>query len=258
MATLGEQAVGNIVKMNVGGIPYNFIVVHQGLPETGYSSSCKGTWLLMQDLYEKQKYNMLGGGISTKYTTSDLDTYLNDAFLELFDANVVAAIKTALIPCGSGGLLSAKVFLLSYAELRESLPTNAYVEGAQLEYFKNASGSAAYKALLNGVETAWWTRTFDKSKPSQAYYVSSDGSKLSTAFVSTQYGIRPAMIFPSETAVSDDGMVGVESKSITGSVTIGGVQRELTGKGYINIGGVLRDLSDSQVNIGGVLKSTKG
>jgi hypothetical protein len=52
-------------------------------------------------------------------------------------------------------------------------------------------------------------------------------------------------------------MVG-DSKAITGSVIIGGVQRELTGKGYINIGGVLRDLSDSQTNIGGVLESLKG
>ena len=42
---LGSKASGSIVKLNVGGVATEFLVVHQGLPGPMYDASCDGTWL---------------------------------------------------------------------------------------------------------------------------------------------------------------------------------------------------------------------
>lgn len=51
---LSSKAVGSIVKLKVGGVAKNFIVVHQGRPSSVYDTSCDGTWLLMEDCYENR------------------------------------------------------------------------------------------------------------------------------------------------------------------------------------------------------------
>ena len=56
-AQLGSKAVGSIVKLKVGGAAKEFIVVHQGKPSSIYDESCKGTWLLMKDIYENRKWH---------------------------------------------------------------------------------------------------------------------------------------------------------------------------------------------------------
>lgn len=268
MATLGEQAVGSIVKLNVNGTPWNFIVVQQGLPSTMYGSSCDGTWLLMQDIYITMAY--VNSATGNDYAKSKINAYLNTDFIALLDSNVRDAIKQAKIPyrpgagtgsdvaSGADGL-AVHVFLLSG---RETGVTSSQLpeDGKMLEYFVGASNSKRI-AYLNGTATAWWLRT-----PNYRYNtvacISVSGSHVSHATNQTaSYGIRPALILPYNAIVTDglvDGTIVAASKAITGNVTIGGVQRELTGAGYINIGGVLRDLSDSQVNIGSILKSLKG
>ena len=262
MATLGSQAVGSIVKLNVNGTARNFIVVHQGLPSTAYDSSCDGTWLLMEDVYEKRAWD----SSTTDYENSDIHSYLNNTFINLFDSDIKSVIKQVKIPyrkgstgttvnSGSSGL-STKVFLISYTEIGFSGHTYEVIEGAVLSYFNGADESKRF-AKLNGSNYDWFTRT-----PVGIYYydvfsVNSGGFLSSTSYDSSR-GVRPALILPAELEVSDDGTVAVPSGAITGSVNIDGVQRELTGKGYINIGGVLHELSDSSVNIGGTLKSSKG
>lgn len=49
--TLGQKAVGSIVKLNVDGTARDFIVVNQGKPLSNYDDSCDGTWLLQKHLY---------------------------------------------------------------------------------------------------------------------------------------------------------------------------------------------------------------
>lgn len=259
MATLGEQAVGSIVKLNVDGVATNFIVVHQGLPGTMYDSSCNGTWLLMEDVYTTS-----GFGESNDYANSNVHSYLNDTFLGLLDSGVRDKIKQVKIPYyngagesgsiaeGSNGL-STKIFILSRMEIGLTLIEGNL--GTFLTYF-NTTDNAVRIAHRNGATVVWWTRSINPSGNKYVYYTTKTGTNTTALYVQN-YGVRPAFVMPPETAISPEGMIG-DSKSITGSVIIGGVQRELTGKGYINIGGVLRDLSDSQVNIGGVLKSLKG
>lgn len=256
MAVLGEKTVGSIVKLNVDGTPWNFIVVQQGLPGTMYDSSCNGTWLLMEDIYVAKRLD--SDSAPDNYSKTEVHTYLQGTFIQLFDDGIQNIIKQVKIPYngknGSKGL-SVKAFLLSYTEVGFNSSSNVLTEGAVLNYFKGAANSKRI-ARLNGSPYEWWLRSKEIS-PGNIFFVLTNGAEDYTSAKYSTHGVRPALIFPPEIAVSSDGMVG-DSKAITGSVIIGGVQRELTGKGYINIGGVLRELSDSQVNIGGILKSLKG
>lgn len=268
MATLGEQAVGNIVKMNVGGVATNFIVVHQGLPGTMYDSSCDGTWLLMEDPYVKKAWDYS----NNDYANSDIHSYLNNTFFDLFSDDIQGIIKQIKIPytngagttgeltTGSNGI-SARVFLLSRAEVGLKSISTANTEGAVLSYFDGA-GDSKRIAYFNGTATYWWLRTPYTNSDTTVVHVRPEGISSGRASNNASTTVRPAIILPSDAIVTDSGLVVgtnvAASKAITGSVTIGGVQRELTGAGYINIGGVIRDLSDAQTNIGGTLKSLKG
>lgn len=263
MATLGEQAVGSIVKLNVNGTARNFIVVEQGLPGSKYDASCDGTWLLMEDLYESRAFD----STNHDYANSDIHSYLNNTFVNLFDSDIKSAIKQVKIPyrAGSGSSntvtsgssgLSAKVFLLSYTEVGFSGSSYAPVEGAVLSYFNGAADSKRV-AKLNGSATSWWLRSPYTSNTNYAWRVFSGGSSNHNIVIRSG-GVRPALVLPYNVNVADDGTIVLATGAITGSVNIGGVDRELTGEGYINVGGVLRELSDSDVNIGGILKSLKG
>jgi hypothetical protein len=45
--------VGSSVYLNVDGVKTEFLVVHQGNPNSSiYDASCDGTWLLMKNIYE--------------------------------------------------------------------------------------------------------------------------------------------------------------------------------------------------------------
>ena len=261
MAKLGDQAIGSIVKLNVNGTATNFIVVHQGLPSSVYDSSCDGTWLLMEDLYESRAFD----STNHDYANSDIHSYLNNTFVNLFDSDIKSAINQVKIPyrAGSGSSttvtsgssgLSAKVFLLSYTEVGFSGNSYAPVEGAVLSYFNGAADSKRV-AKLNGTATRWWLRSPGTINASSAWSVDSDGSD-SNYYVTRSVGVRPALVLPLSLPVSSDGTISVSKPSI-GQVTIGGTQKELTGLGYANIGGVWKELVKSYVNVGGVWKEPK-
>lgn len=268
MASLGEQAVGSIVKLNVGGTPWNFIVVQQGNPNSSlYDVSCDGVWLLMEAIYEKRKAH---SSQINDYENLEIRTYLDSTFLGLFDSAVQGVIKQVKIPYrpgrgqgttvanGANGL-STKIFLLSASEIGGNLKYCVDI-GSILAYFNGAS-DAMRIAYYNGSASEWWLRTPHATGFGQSLnYVNTSGTNVAKG-ANYSCGVRPCLILPYELNVSDSGLVDgtiASAGAITGTVIINGVQRELTGKGYININGVLRELSDSQVNIGGTLRSTKG
>lgn len=220
---LSTKAVGSTVKLKVNGTAKEFIVVHQGKPSSLYDDSCNGTWLLMKDIYENRVWQ---SGNINKYESSDIHTYLNNTFLNLFESNIRDAIKQVKIPYrkngGSGGTdqsgangLSAKIFLLSGYEVGWTTSDYSYfpVDGAKLSYFESGTGTSANNkriANLNGSAAYWWLRS---PYTSNTYYVwlvlSSGGYNDNGASVS--YGIRPALILPSTLLVSDDGTVSTNT-----------------------------------------------
>ena len=216
---LCNMAVGSTVKIKVNGTVKDFIIVQQGNPDsTIYDSSCDGTWLLMQDIYENRAWHSSN---TNDYANSDIYSYLNSTFFDLIDADIHKDIKQVKIPyrkdsgtsttitSGSNGL-SAKIFLLSATEISFSFTT--YMpsgEGTELAYFKGCADSSSDSkrvAHLNGSTALWWLRSPRCDTSGYALCVNSDGSWNNNSCASS-LGIRPALILPSTLLVSDDGIV---------------------------------------------------
>ena len=220
---LSTKAVGSTVKLKVNGTAKEFIVVHQGKPSSLYDDSCNGTWLLMKDIYENRVWQ---SGNINKYESSDIHTYLNNTFLNLFESNIRDAIKQVKIPYrkngGSGGTdqsgangLSAKIFLLSGYEVGWTTSDYSYfpVDGAKLSYFESGTGTSANNkriAYLNGSAAFWWLRSPYTGSTSYVWYVLSNG-RCGNYSASLSSGIRPALILPSTLLVSDDGTVSTNT-----------------------------------------------
>ena len=139
-----------------------------GKPSGIYDASCDGTWLLRQDIAENRVWE---ADNVNKLESSDIHAYLNNTWINRYDANIKSAIKQVKIPYrqngGSGGTdrtgangLSCKIFLLSGYEVGFTTSINSYfpVDGAKLSYFISGNDSAAMQkrvAKLNGSATRW-------------------------------------------------------------------------------------------------------
>lgn len=225
---LGSMSVGSTVKLKLGGTARDFLVVHQGLPSSMYDSSCNGTWLLLKDIYTTRTWD----SSNNDYKNSDIHSYLNGTFLNLFDNDIKNAIKQVKIPyqngTGSGGSvasgangLSCKIFLLSGYEVGFSTSDNSRFprDGAKLSYFSSGTGSAANNkriANYNGSASYWWLRSPDSYYSSNVWNVLSGGNYGNWNCSST-YGVRPALVLDSSLSVSDDGSVQTNQPPTTPS-----------------------------------------
>ena len=218
-APISELAVGSPVRLSVNGTVTDFLIVNQGIPSNSilYDSSCNGTWLLMKNIYENRVWQ---SGNINKYESSDIHTYLNNTFLNLFESNIKDAIKQVKLPyrknSGSGGTdqsgangLLCKIFLLGGYEVgfttsdSEDFP----VDGAKLSYFTSGTGTSANNkriAYLNGSAAAWWLRSPRASNAVSVWGVYTNGDSFSSSAVNSR-GIRPALILPSTLSVNKNG-----------------------------------------------------
>ena len=225
---LGSMSVGSTVKLKLGGTARDFLVVHQGLPSSMYDSSCNGTWLLLKDIYTTRAWD----SSNNDYKNSDIHSYLNGTFLNLFDNDIKNAIKQVKIPyhngTGSGGSvasgangLSCKIFLLSGYELGWTTSDNSYFprDGAKLSYFSSGTSSAANNkriANYNGSATDWWLRSPNTLNTNYVSHVRSSGS-CSSWYCNGTCGVRPALVLDSSLSVSDDGSVQTNQPPTTPS-----------------------------------------
>lgn len=265
MATLGELAVGDIVKLKINKTSTEFIVIQQGNPDSSvYDSSCDGTWVITKDTYGTSDYLLT---TNNGYAESTVHAYLNDTFFNLLDSNLQTAIKQVKIPytdgngqtgvlkTGADGL-STKVFLLSRAEVNGSETYWSKTEGVALQYFdvensaeiRIAYGyntSNKYSALDWTLRTPFYATAWNSVDDEGSVYTGGDAT-------SGIHGrMRPAFILPS---TFEDFELGGGS-AIKGSANIGGTYKELS-NGYVNVGGVWKELCGSYVNVNGVWKET--
>ena len=211
---MSDLVVEGTIKLNLGGTPWDWLVVHQGLPSDIYDASCNGTWLLLKNIYENRQWN---SSSVNKLESSTIHSYLNSDFLNLFDSNIKDAIKQAKIPYrkngGSGGTdqsgangLSVKIFLLSGYEVGIGGKNYLPKDGAKLDYFESGGGTSTNNkriAKLNGSAAYWWLRSpYTKSTP-YVWGVGSSGDCYES-LLSSSYGIRPALILPSDFIVSKE------------------------------------------------------
>lgn len=215
-AKLGSKGIGSIVKIKVGGVARDFIIVHQGKPSSVYDDSCNGTWLMMKDICENRQWHRTN---TNDYAGSTTHSYLNDNFYNLIDSEIRAAIKQVKIPyqkgTGWGSLatgengLSTKVFLLSGYEVgwaHNALPK----DGAKLDYFGSGSGGNSKRVAYNGSNAStWWLRSPYTVNRDTAWTVLTDGSCDNKFCEQNTCGVRPAFILPAEFWVRDDGSIAM-------------------------------------------------
>lgn len=211
---MSDLEIGRSIKLNLNGTPWDWLVVHQGLPSSIYDASCDGTWLLMEDIYEQRSWDSAN---TNKLESSTIHSYLNGDFQNLFDSNIKDAIKQVKIPYrkngGSGGTtqqgangLSVKIFLLSGYEVGFTTSDSLYfpVDGAKLDYFTASSGGNVKRiANFNGSPYGWWLRSPYDGNALSVWYVDSSGSRNRWSSY-TSYGVRPAIILPSDMLVTND------------------------------------------------------
>lgn len=256
-AKLGTKAVGSIVKLKVNGAAKEFIVVHQGKPGSMYDESCNGTWLLMKDIYENRKWDSSN---VNKYESSDIHTYLNNTFLNLFESNIRDVIKQVKIPYrkngGSGGQnqsgangLSCKVFLLSGPEVGLAGASYMSNDGAKLDYFNaNIETDSKRIAYLNGSAAFWWLRSPHTNYSSDVGDVLSDGGLFFHSAYNS-YGIRPALILPPDMEVDSSGNV-TPPPPATHKTLVNGTAYEVKG-GKCMVGGTVYSIEKGRTLIGG-------
>lgn len=212
---IGSLAVGTSVRFNYEGSAEEFIVVHQGNPDsTIYDASCDGTWLLQKNVYftDSWDYN------SNDYKSSRVHERLNSEILGFLDSNIQSAVKQVEIPywngTGDGGSLatgskglSTKIFLLSAYEVGYDTQNSDYIpsnEGSCLDYFKGAlrQESPIRIAYKGGTAAQWWLRS---PRTGTSYYVWLIGITGGMAYNSrtVMIGYRPAFILPSDFDVTN-------------------------------------------------------
>lgn len=215
---LGDQTVGATIPLKFNGVATDFLVAHQGIPSSIYDSSCDGTWLLMKDIYENRQWHSSN---SNSYKASTIHAYLNGEFLNLFDADIQIQIKQVKIPyvngtgsspiaSGANGL-PAKFFLLSGYEIgiTNAIHPDFPVDGAKLSYFEMGIETSARNrriANLNGAAATWWLRSPNISSTYNTWLINTSGDYAISSAPSTS-GIRPALVMPSDTKLSEDGTI---------------------------------------------------
>lgn len=216
---VGDLPVGSTVYLRESGTDVAYLVVHQGLPSAMYDSSCNGTWLLRQDIFETRKWN---NSNDNDWANSTLKSYLDDTFLARYDANIQSVVKQVKVPyqpgigtsttvnSGSNGL-SCKVFPLSGYEIGWTNSENPYFppDGAKLSYFDAGTGTTANNkriGYLNGSATRWWLRSPRTYDSTRSWYVFTDGSH-GFAYCSSSYGVRPALVLPQGTVMGDGNLI---------------------------------------------------
>lgn len=216
--TVGSDLpVGSKVKItDINGTNHTFLIVHQGIPDTQiYDVSCDGIWLLRKNVYTSVVwYNQTG---NVNYAISNVNTFCNNTFLNLFDQWIKDKIKEVKIPymendilhSGSDGL-ATKAFLPSVVELGVPVDSKNYVpqDGKKLDYFLAGENTESYAFRVatndNGTAVEWWSRTRWKNSygiQNNVWCIRDNGSKTNAALTASK-NVRPAFILPSNTLFS--------------------------------------------------------
>ena len=208
MATLlGNETLGTIVKLKENGVPQEFYVAKHGYPTNGNGR----TLLVRRYIYDTRQWHTSN---VNAYASCALDSWFNNTYYNLLDADIKAQIAAVAIPYTPGNgnnsvsTLSRKVFALSVTELGRTA-SYANVEGSALpiastlQIAYNSSGSAVVQ----------WTRSPYTNDTRRACCLSTDGS-VSGSICTVTLGARPAFTLPSSLSVSDDGSVTVNTAPV--------------------------------------------
>lgn len=214
--TLGNKSVGSIVKLKENGVLVDFYVAKHDY-ENGLNGSGR-TLVVRKDCYDTRQWHTSN---VNAYATSAIDTWLNNTYKNLLDADIRGVIGTTKIKYTPGngnttvGTLERAIFLLSVTELGKTA-SYANTEGTALSI-----ASSLQIAYLNGSAVVQWTRSPYTSRTYNACCLDTSGDVDYNSCSGTS-GSRPAFTLPSTLSVSDDGSVSVNTApTISGSYATG-------------------------------------
>ena len=214
--TLGNKSVGSIVKLKENGVLVDFYVAKHDY-ENGLNGSGR-TLVVRKDCYDTRQWHTSN---VNAYATSAIDTWLNNTYKNLLDADIRGVIGTTKIKYTPGngnttvGTLERAIFLLSVTELGKTA-SYANTEGTALSI-----ASSLQIAYLNGSAVVQWTRSPYTNNTSSACCLDTNGG-VNDYLCHYTSGSRPAFTLPSTLSVSDDGSVSVNTApTISGSYATG-------------------------------------
>lgn len=214
--TLGNKSVGSIVKLKENGVLVDFYVAKHDY-ENGLNGSGR-TLVVRKDCYDTRQWHTSN---VNAYATSAIDTWLNNTYKNLLDADIRGVIGTTKIKYTPGngnttvGTLERAIFLLSVTELGKTA-SYANTEGTALSI-----ASSLQIAYLNGSAVVQWTRSPGTGYTNSACYLYASGD-VNRNYCNDTGGSRPAFTLPSTLSVSDDGSVSVNTApTISGSYATG-------------------------------------
>ena len=208
MATLlGNETLGTIVKLKENGVPQEFYVAKHGYPTDGNGR----TLLVRRYIYDTRQWHTSN---VNAYASCALDSWFNNTYYNLLDADIKAQIAAVAIPYTPGNgnnsvsTLSRKVFALSVTELGRTA-SYANVEGSALPIASTLQ--IAYNS--SGGAVVQWTRSPYTGSTYCACCLDTDGN-VDYYVCTYTHGARPAFTLPSSLSVSDDGSVTVNTAPV--------------------------------------------
>lgn len=193
---LSDLAIGSTIKLNEDGSPVEFYVAkHDYEPDLNGNGR---TLMVRKDCYDTRYFS----SSTNVFRNSAIDTWLNNTWLKLLDADVQAVVGTTTfyVIAGDGSsarqTLTKPVFLLSTAELNKG----PYNDGTELDQTVYGQLAIAY---YNGAAVTQWTRTPRATSSAQLYVLSATGG-LERASSGENYGSRPVFTLPSDFLVTND------------------------------------------------------
>jgi len=227
-STLADADIGELVKINISGVPRDFIVIQQGRPSSSLYNNANyenGTILLMNELSELNTWH---SSTVNDYQNSRIHGWLNNEFLAMLDAGIKSQIKQVRIPFrpGSGtamtvnsgvnGLLSSAFLLSSYeVGFDQSIIATIPIDGALFSWFllgDDIDSLARIRRIanFNGTDTHWWLRSPHTGSALNPRTVNRIGGAASTNPTVETVGVRPAIVFPNTLKISSVGELTTE------------------------------------------------
>lgn len=218
---VGELAVGSSVYMNVNGVRTEFIVVHQGNPDSNwYTAGGNGTWVLLKQVSKQLKCvvpNNVNTSIQGAYQGSFLDTYANGEFLTSLDDNIQNIIQQVTLKHVCYGYsshyqeeITCKIMIPDIYDLGLSINDTSSEYSSRvhnkLAYFENDDNNR--RIATNGSSNSpYFTRDFARlyvsgGRALYCYYVTTDGL-LSKTQSGTMYA-RPLYVLPPDAKIDSD------------------------------------------------------
>jgi hypothetical protein len=217
---LGDIAEGSIVKLLEDGTETEFVVAKHNYDT---NNNATGRTLLVRRWYYDER--VFHSSSSNKYENSDIDTWLNGTYKNLFDGSVKQAMGKTNIECVQNGnatlsdvyTISRSVFILSHLELGNEGTSAGTSSSCCLFGDSSMASMSGIQDIIQDFNpsetfnTSQWTRTPVKGSTSAVMVIKQkhtmNSLPASTLGVTNSTYSHPAFTFPSGALFDEETML---------------------------------------------------